>query len=241
MTAPSCPDPRHCPVPDPTPAVVNSLTTATLAAGTVMWRVYEVKYGYNTYNPGFGNPGFGNSRFAPIANQAGQQTPTIYLGSDEIVALIETVFHDVHHTSSDRVIYESMLRNRGLVSLALPESLTVIDLRNDQLERIGITRAQLVTTTAEHYGCTAAWAADLHTTRTDTAGIVWDSRQAELLDLAEPRQVCMLYGDRAPAPPGQFPLAGTGVINLLEGRGRSMIDLVANHLNATIATRDNEA
>ena len=35
-----------------------------------------------------------------------------------------------------------------------------------------------------------------------------------------------------------YPVAGTGVINLLEGRGRSMIDLVANHLNATVGGGD---
>ena len=86
--------------------------------------------------------------------------------------------------------------------------------------------------------CRRAAAIHHRATRTDTVGIVWDSRQAELLALAEPRQICVLYGDRAPAPPGHYPLAGTGVINLVEGRGRSMIDLVANHLNATIETND---
>ena len=64
---------------------------------------------------------------------------------------------------------------------------------------------------ARHRACSRVHRspAHLHATRTDTAGIVWHSRQAELLDLAEPRQICMLYGDRTPALPGHYPLAGT--------------------------------
>ncbi len=49
-----------------------------------------------------------------------------------------------------------------------------------------------------------------------------------------------LHAVRRPHPSTTWPLPARRhrVLNLLEGRGRSMIDLVANHLNATIETND---
>ena len=53
----SCPEPANCPVAVSLPR----LRTATLRAGTPMFRVYDGTWGYDEHNPGFGD-----ARFSPF-------------------------------------------------------------------------------------------------------------------------------------------------------------------------------
>lgn len=161
---------------------------------------------------------------------------TLYGGADPIVVLLESVFHDVHHATRDRVVYERLMRELGLVYLRTPRRLRLIDLRDPALAHLGLERHQLVSTSAGHYVCTRAWATFLHSRRiggVEPEGLVWHSRQAELAG-GDPVEVFMLFGDRAPSTPGSYPLTGPGVRNLTEGPGRVLVDEIAEHLNARI-------
>jgi hypothetical protein len=238
VTAADCPDPTNCPVPNP-PAGnrVGDFPTTVLPADAEVCRGFEFKWGYDSFNPGFGD-----TRFAPFINAAGEAVPTLYGGVGDVVVLLETVFHEVHHDVADRIIYEAIVRKWGLAFVRIPRNVVVVDLRDEALKELGLSRSQLITTTAEHYGCTREWARWLHghrIGRTKVAGILWHSRQAELHEPAIRREVFVLWGDRAPSAPGDYPLTGPGVRNLTEGIGRVLLDRLAEDLDARIEPADN--
>lgn len=237
MTAAECPDGPGCPVPDPPAAVqAERFRVHELPANTIVCRAFQLKWGYDSFNPGFGD-----TRFAPIGRSTGHAIPTLYGGVDDVGVLLETVFHDVHHQVADRVIYEALVRRWGLAFVRLPRALTVIDLRDGALAAAGLTRGQLVTTTAEHYPCTRVWSRWLHDQRVEGRhpdGLLWHSRQAELHPSSPPREVFLLWGDRAPSGPGNYPLASPGVRNLTEGPGRMLLERLAEDLDARVEPAD---
>ncbi len=225
-----CPDPARCPVPDP-PGGASDFGVVVLPAGTVVWRTYQLKFGYDEYNPGIGD-----TRFAPLITATGP-VPTLYCGNDAVVVLLEALFHDVHQAVGDRIVYEGVVRNWGLAQVRLPRDVRLVDVRNPALTRCGLARPQLVATTAAHYPCTRRWAQWFHAVShsgADCEGIAWHSRQAELHLSADDREVYLFFGDRAPAGRGVFPLAGPGVLNLVEGPGRLLLERIAEELDARV-------
>ncbi|MDA8264988.1 MAG: RES family NAD+ phosphorylase [Actinomycetota bacterium] len=232
MTAPGCADPASCLVPSPPGGIdQRRLRLVEKLAGTLMYRVYSLKHGYDSFNLGYGN-----TRFAPFSDNKGTEVPTLYLGEDELVALLESVFHEVG-TSGDRVIYERALRERGLAYVRTPAAFHLVDLRDPALALLGLSRDQLVATDSGHYACTREWAVWLHgrlIRRRQADGLLWHSRKAELVLGSAPREVVVLFGDRVPSTPGAYQLEGPGVRNLLEGEGRLFVDGLAEELEAYI-------
>jgi RES domain len=234
MTSPQdlrCPDPDGCPVVAELPPVPG----VWLDAGVPLYRVYSTRWGYDEFNPGLGD-----TRFAPFdAAATGARVPTMYLAGDEIGALLETVFHEVHHQLPRR-IYEKDLRRFGLAHVRVPRRLWLADLRDPALAAAGVRREQLVSTPAEHYPCTRRVARDVHGREIDgreVAGLLWHSRQAELL-ATRPTEVCVLFGDVAGTGRGSWVLTGPGVRNLFEGPGRVLVDVLAEQLDATVHPAD---
>ena len=233
MTASDCPNARECPVPKP-PSALHSrnLRLRTIPKNHVVFRTYELKWGYDSFNPGKGD-----TRFVPLSVDGVNFIPTMYAGEDEQVALLESVFHDVHHEVANRVVYLSMVRNWGLACVGVPRNMSLIDLRDDALAELGLHRDEIVTTQAEHYCCTREWAQWLHSQSPEGVtpdGIVWHSRQAELHDDEVRHEVFMFFGDRAPATPGAYPLTLTGVRNLVEGPGLAFLERIAEDLKARV-------
>lgn len=233
MTAADCPDAPNCPVPGP-PAGIDpgKFGIEVLREGAVVCRGFELKWGYDSFNPGSGD-----TRFAPITTGASRAVPSLYAGADDVGVLLETVLHDVHHRLDDRIVYEAIVRKWGLAFVRLPRALNVVDLRDNALATLGLSRGQLVTTTAEHYPCTREWARWFHEqwiAGVEADGLLWHSRQVELHQPQIRREVFVLWGDRAPSGPGDYPLAGPGVRNLTEGPGRLLLDQLAEDLDARI-------
>jgi RES domain-containing protein len=140
-----CPDPAGCPV----LATLPELNTVELSSGRALFRVYDSRWGHDEHNPGFGD-----ARFSPFDDpQTGVRVPTMYLADDPRSALLETVFHEVHHAAS-RTVYEAALVGKLLAYLRVPESALLGDLRDDELRRLGLAREQVVSSVAEHYPCT---------------------------------------------------------------------------------------
>ncbi len=201
----------------------------TLPAGVPLYRVYDGAYGYDEHNPGFGD-----TRFAPFDDlTSGDRVPAMYLAATETAALLETVFHDVHHAAG-RVIYERDLLGRLLSRAEMPSAAVVADLRDPELGLLGISRDSLTSSPAEHYPCTRRIAAELHAHVTPKIdGIVWHSRQAELAG-AGPVEVLILYGDRYPSGRRTWTLQPPGLSALYEGPGRLLLDDIAEDLKATV-------
>ena len=140
-----CPDPAGCPVAPDLPR----LTVAELAPGTALYRVYDGTWGYDEHNPGFGD-----ARFSPFDDIGdGHRVPSMYVAATPVAALLETVFHEVHHSSS-RIIYQRDLRGKLLAHLELPTAARLGDLRDPELVRLRLSREQVVSSPAEHYPCT---------------------------------------------------------------------------------------
>lgn len=213
----------------PGPVDARRLRTVTWPTDRPFFHAYELRLGCDSFNPGRGG-----TRFAPLADP--DPVPTIYGGSDETVALLESVFHDVAAEIEGRLVYEVMLRNRGLAHLAPPRALRLLDLRDEALASIGLDRSQIIASTSAHYPCTREWAVWLHQRRPGGRapdGVVWRSRQAELVGRPAGAAI-VLWGDRAPSRPGSYRLVGPGVRNLVEGPGRVLVEQVAESLDALV-------
>ena len=208
------------------------LRTASLRAGTAWYRVYNATWGYDVHNPGYGD-----ARFSPIDDPAGGgRLPSMYLAATPTAALLETVFHDVHHDSG-RIIYEHNLRGMLLAHVRAPAVARLADLRDPKLARLGLHREQVVSSDAEHYPCTrrlAVAALGQAHGRRSVHGLIWHSRQAELTD-QDPVEVMVLYGGpRFSLPRGSWRLFGPGASSLFDGPGRLLVDEVAESLSAVI-------
>ena len=198
--------------------------------------MYDTTYGFDEFNPGSGD-----TRFAPVDTSDGV-VPHLYGGASEAVVLFETVFHDVHHAMADRTVWVRDLVERGIVELVAPRPLRLIDLRDPQLDRLGLRRDQLVSTHVEHHPCTRQWAGWLHGRRpggVSPDGIVWHSRQAELADAtvtldADDSEVFVLFGDRATFGRGKFTRQFPGVQPLADGPGRLRVDEFAEAFDALV-------
>lgn len=224
-----CPDKAHCPVLPTLP----ELGTTKLVRGRLLHRVYDSTWGHDEHNPGFGD-----ARFSPFDHpHPGNRVPTMYLADDPKAALLETIFHDVHHTSA-RTVYEQDLVGKLLAYLRVTDEAILGDLRNAELGRLGIARDSVVSSSAEHYPCTrrlAVQALSRHHGGLDVQGLIWHSRQAELAGQPDV-EVLVLFGSRYSSRRGGWNLFAPGVRNLYEGAGRLLIDELADELDATLIT-----
>jgi hypothetical protein len=223
-----CPDPEHCPV----VARLPRLRTLSIPKDAAWYRVYDATWEYDEHNPGHGD-----ARFSPIDDPVdGTRLPSMYLAATPTAALLETVFHQVHHSSA-RIIYERHLRGKLLAHIRAPADATLGDLRDRELDRLGLRRDTVVACTAEHYPCTRRLAVAAlrqpHGKRT-VHGLIWHSRQAELAGL-DPVEVVVLFGEpRYTTLRGSWRLFGPGASSLYDGPGRLLVDEVAENLNAVI-------
>ena len=165
---------------------------------------------------------------------------SMYLAATPTAALLKTVFHDVHQLSG-RVIYERDSTRKVVGAHAqVPVAAALGDLRDAELERIGLARTQVVAGPAEHYPCTRRLAvAALSQPRRGRplSGLIWHSRQAELA-AADPVEVVVLFGGSTYSSPGRgsWPLFGPGATSLHEGPRRLLVDEIAEELSAFVET-----
>lgn len=220
-----------CPVPHPDEALLRRLRTHVLPTGTTLRRGCKTSYP----DPAALVPGTGDTRFAPLDGVA-----HVYVAATTFAALLESAFHDA--APPHPRIPAAVLSQWAEAQVLLDREVRLIDLRDGELNRLGIDRAALVATSAAHYRCTRRWAQALHGRRIggyQTHGLTWHSRQAELharamaerpalrelLD-AHPAEVTVLW-----APPAAEPLVSataTGIGRLDRGAGDPYVtDLVA--------------
>lgn len=121
-------------------------------------------------------PGLGQSRFAPLP-----ETAHAYVATTRLAALLESALHDAAPPAPR--IRVAQLRRWAEAEVALTSDLRLIDLRDAELRRLGLTHRGLVATSAAHYPCTRTRATALQGRvigGQETHGLVWHSRQLEL-------------------------------------------------------------
>jgi len=122
-------------------AHTRSTAQTTTTANAQPWhRAYEAKWGHDECHP----RGGGDSRFAPFTFALGTNVPSLYLAETNAAALVETVFHDVHPLS------------KRLVTVSLPSPPVLLDLSDLKLQRLSVSRGEVVSSPAEHSPCTRA-------------------------------------------------------------------------------------
>lgn len=241
MTAPGCLDPGSCPVPNPGDVDLRKLKLVRTVEGASFHAAYRRAHWPALFNASC----TGNARFSPLT-AAGVTIPTLYGAATQTVALLESCFHEVHQAGA-KIISEALnLAPRGLVALTAPASLPLIDLTNDGLARVDMSRTQLVATTPEHYACTREWAVVLHGRRiggVTPVGLLWESRIAELAQadsllladlLAVASDVFILFGDRLTSNPGAWHPGEPHYDDLTTGDGRLLAEQISEQLGAVI-------
>jgi hypothetical protein len=171
-------------VPDP-PSVLH-ITPVAWKAGAALHRVHRDIYAAEAFNPGIK----GNARFSPIVTAAGKSIPTLYGGTSFDCAVMESVFHDVPFAAGLKTFARHKLEGH-LHSVLIPTAaLTLADLRNVPLRKLGVERKQLIDTEKHTYGQTRKWAAAIHAQYSHIQGLCWTSRQDDSA------MAVMLFGDR---------------------------------------------
>ena len=187
----------------PEPPQVLHITVAIWKAGEPLHRVHLDTYKANAFNPGIR----GNARFSPIVNAKGKPIPTLYGGTRFDCAAMESVIHDVPFAAGLKTFDKRKLQGQLHSVLASNAALTLADLRNVPLRKLGVERKQLIDTEKDTYDQTRKWAMAIHAQHAHIQGLCWTSRQDD-------RSVAvMLFGDRI----------GAGVL-ALQTPSRSLLD-----------------
>ena len=173
----------------PEPLATLHITPYFWMAGVALHRVHLERYEAGAFNPGLK----GNARFSPILDAAGAAIPTLYGGDTFQCAVMETVFHDVPFAPGFKSFDKRKLE-RQLHSVLVPrEDLTLADLRNVPLRKLGVERNRLIDTEKDTYAQTRRWATAIHAQHPRVQGLCWTSRQDDRA------LATVLFGDRIAA------------------------------------------
>src|SRR4051794_23028310 len=173
--------------PDPFPA----FNTCRVPAGTRLIRLHAPMFQGHEPNPCKG----GLTRFAPLFQPGGACLPTLYAAASFECAVFESVFHDVPYTAAEKFVTLGRVTSRAISWLELGADLTLASLHEPDLNKIGLTRADLVDTPSSAYPDTARWAEAFHRAGPELAGLVWTSRRCD------PGSGYVCFGGRMPSGP----------------------------------------
>lgn len=148
-------------------------------------RVHHSRFGATEFNPGRGDGG----RFDPFHDHQRVVVPTLYGASTLNSALSETIFHDIP-VRGDRRLAATTLMPLQASTLQAPRALRLIDLRGFGLQRLGVSRRELIDSPTDHYSVTRAWAAALYAAVENADGMIWMSRQHDT------SEAILLFGAR---------------------------------------------
>ena len=170
------------------PSPFSAFNTRALPAGTRLVRLHDPAFEGGGPKPCKGGP----TRFAPVFQPGGACLPTLYAAATFECAVFESVFHDVPHISADKFVRLSKVTSRSVSWLRLRADLMLASLHEPDLNRLGLTRADLIDTPASTYPLTARWAEAFHRADPAVAGLVWTSKRCD------PDSAYVLFADRLP-------------------------------------------
>ncbi len=170
----------------PQPPAILHITPHTWRAGEALHRVHLECYAADAFNPGRK----GNARFSPIVDATGAAIATLYGGNTFQCAAMETVFRDVPFAPGFKSFDKHKLQGQ-LHSVLVPGvDLTLADLRNVPLRKLGVERNRLIDTEKDTYEQTRRWAVAIHALHPQVQGLCWTSRQDDRA------LATMLFADR---------------------------------------------
>jgi hypothetical protein len=173
----------------PIPTDGSHFTLETLHPGLILHRVHASKYGPVQFNPG----PYGDARFSPIVNPAGAQIATMYAGTTQECALMETVFRSVPYEPGYKTIDKVKFQDQIYSTVTLAQPFHLVDLRAIALRKVGLTREELIDTEMDRYPDTRKIAEAIYALCPDAQGLYWVSRQDDSA------RAVVLFGDRIPS------------------------------------------
>jgi hypothetical protein len=178
-----------CPPPPGTPAHLK-VTLRKLAAGTQLVRFHSPDYHVLGFNPNLDKTGAPKlmaikshgSRFNPFPNSAGINVSTLYAGTTDHAAALESVFHDVPHVP-DPPFAVSKLADFVLSRFETKQPLHLLDLLNSGLHQVQVAsrthsleEGQLIHSNPTNYPITRQWAQHFFLSLPTLQGLAWRPR-----------------------------------------------------------------
>ena len=152
--------------------------------------------------------------------------PTLYAGTTEDCALMETIFHDVPFKAGFKPLSLSKMIGKVHTRLVLKSDLLLVDLSTIALRKLGVKRVQLIDTTKAHYPQTRKWAEALYAQFPDAQGLRWTSRQDDQAN------AILLFGTRVSS--SHLVIDGPSTPALVEGVASAPIINLAVRLGVTL-------
>ena len=144
------------------PSPLPASNSHEIKAGTRFHRVHDHRFESCSFNPGKGRP----SRFAPLF-LGSDPIPTQYLATDYECAVHETIFHDVPIDEPSKTVGVDNIKPLAHSVIELKRDLVLVPLFAPDLAKWGVSRSNLIDTTAADYHITAQWALAIHQSRPD--------------------------------------------------------------------------
>jgi hypothetical protein len=211
----------------PHSAAVLDVSLTDLAKGASLIRFHTPDYPGSSFNPNFGksmDDATQGARFSPFPDPAGINVPSLYAGTTDFAAALESVFHDVRHIPNP-LYPESKLRSYVLSRFSVNRNLKLLELINPQLRQVAaphraesLQEGELIHTGPAQYPATRSWARHFHRSLKDLEGLVWRPR------LGGEGVAYVFFGDRVTSDDFALTQDRTPIH---AGPGRGLIDAIA--------------
>jgi hypothetical protein len=178
-----------CPHPPTTPSNLG-VELRELSVGTRLIRFHSPNYPAPSFNPNIDSTGAprrmdistDGSRFNPFPDVAGVNVSTLYAGTTEHAAALESVFHDVPHIP-DPQFPTGKLKEFVLSRLSLKRRLLVLELLNSQLRQVpvpgrdeSLLESEIIHSSPVQYPITRRWAQHFFSSLPSLQGLAWRPR-----------------------------------------------------------------
>lgn len=141
-------------------------------AGSELVRCHHSRFGATEFNPSSKI----SHRFRPFVIRR-RTVPTLYGARTAAGALSETLFHTVPPTGPDRRVRLSRLVPWQISHLKPLRDLRLADLRDKALGDLGLSRRELIESSARAYPETARIAKEIFESPLKPDGLIWNARQ----------------------------------------------------------------
>jgi hypothetical protein len=165
--------------------------TVILPSGSVLFRVHQVRYSAEAFNPMPTHRYYGGGRFDSTDDD---RYPYMYAGQTVEVAIAETLLRDLSPDDTGMLLLPlAKVRGRRISAIATTTDLTLVSLRSAAELGAVAQDTWLTMSDPRDYAQSRHWAHWIRSHAPSAAGYVWRSRREPADD------AYVLFGDRCPA------------------------------------------
>lgn len=201
----------------PTSSEQFTKVSVTLSDIPCWYHVYNTEV-HATNNAHTFSHGWGDTRFSPITDAAGQVVDTYYLASTPDGAVMESILHDVLIPGG--LLDTAKLVHHHLARIEMVGSVTAVSLHSNYLEKMGLSRIDMIERMPTEYGQTRPWGQAAYRQVTDAQALVYGSRRDDS------SRCMMLFRQRLPPMP--FRVLADDCVGTMPARRQAVIALAAS-------------